>query len=322
MPEPTLGIAFDDIPAQIADAIPLSLTASDGTGLKLIALRGRAVIDDPLAFTELHLTFENPDSRVLEGTFSIVLPQGAAISRFAMKNDAGFQEGEVVEKQRARQAYEDFLHRRQDPALLEQAAGNEFSARVFPIPARGRKELIVSYSQELSKRAPYVLPLKGLPEIGSVDVEVNVAGRAAPVASLNKQAIKPEGDMRVDPALLGDRAGVRNGNLVLARVTPIVGSQPEPLGATMLLVDTSASRALGMAEQARIVQRVCAQIARAAGGKTPVLIAAYDQTIEPVYQGAAEGFGQKEIDRMRNRLALGASNLEGALAWAAQNARP
>ena len=322
VPEKTLGIAFDDIPAQLADAVPMSLTASDGTGLKLVGLRGRAVIDDPLAFTELHLTFENPEDRVLEGTFSIVLPQGAAISRFAMKNEAGFQEGEVVEKQRARQAYEDFLHRRQDPALLEQAAGNEFSARVFPIPARGKKELIVSYSQELTKRAPYVLPLKGLPEIGTVDVEIHAAGRAAPVASLHKQGIKPEGDLRVDATALGDRAAVRNGNLVLARVTPVVGSQPEPLGATMLLVDTSASRALGMVEQARIVQRLCAQIARAAGAKTPVLVAAYDQAIEPIYQGAAGDFGQKEIDRMRNRLALGASNLEAALAWAAQNARP
>src|SRR5262245_59554368 len=161
VPSQTLRVAYDDIPAQEAATVPLSLTASDGTGLKLVALQGRAVIDDPLAFTELRLTFENPEDRVLEGTFSIVLPQGAAISRFAMRNEAGFQEGEVVEKQQARVAYEDSLHRRQDPALLEQAGGNEFTARVFPIQSRSRKELIVSYSQELSKRTPYVLPLKG-----------------------------------------------------------------------------------------------------------------------------------------------------------------
>jgi len=321
VPERTLAVAFDDIPVQAAATVPLSLTSSDGTGLKLVALRGRAVIDDPLAFTELHLTFENPENRVLEGTFSIVLPQGAAISRFAMKNDAGFQEGEVVEKQQARAAYEDFLHRRQDPALLEQAAGNEFSARVFPIPARGRKELIVSYSQELSKRAPYVLPLKGLPEIGSVDIEAHVAGRAAPVLALTKQGIKPEGDFRVDSGVLGDRAGVRNGNLVLARVTPIVSSQPEPLGAALLLVDTSASRALGMAEQGRILQRLCASIARASGPKTQVIVAAFDQTVEPVFEGTAGEFGEPAIDRMRQRLALGASNVEAALAWAGERAR-
>ncbi|HMV35929.1 MAG TPA: hypothetical protein PKD60_08555, partial [Turneriella sp.] len=49
----------------------------------------------------------------------------------------------------ARRAYEDFLHRRQDPALLEQSGGNEFTARVFPIPAKGMKELVLSYSHEL-----------------------------------------------------------------------------------------------------------------------------------------------------------------------------
>ena len=31
------------------------------------------------------------------------------------------------------------LHRRQDPALLEKAAGNQFSAKVFPIPANAEK---------------------------------------------------------------------------------------------------------------------------------------------------------------------------------------
>ena len=54
-----------------------------------------------------------------------------------------------------------------------QAAGNQFSARVFPIPARGRKELILSYSQEIGPTRPYVIPLRGLPELGPI----NVAGQ-------------------------------------------------------------------------------------------------------------------------------------------------
>jgi len=115
---------------------------------------------DPLAFTELTLTFQNPLDRVLEGQFKVTLPQGATVSRFAMKLDERWQEGEVVEKQAARRAYEDFLHRRQDPALLEQSGGNEFTARVFPIPAKGVKELVISYSHELVQQtATYVLPL-------------------------------------------------------------------------------------------------------------------------------------------------------------------
>ena len=45
----------------------------------------------------------------------------------------------MVELQAAREAYEDFLHRRQDPALLEKEAGNQFPARVFPIPPRATR---------------------------------------------------------------------------------------------------------------------------------------------------------------------------------------
>ncbi|MBK8256972.1 MAG: hypothetical protein IPK82_30395 [Polyangiaceae bacterium] len=319
--EKVLPVAFDDIHAPVAAAVPISLTASDGSGLKLSDLKGRMVIDDPLAFTELHLTFENPESRVLEGTFSIVLPQGAAISRFAMKNGDEWKEGEVVEKQQARRAYEDFLHRRQDPALLEQAGGNQFSARVFPIAGRAKKEIIVSYSQELSKGAAYTLSLKGLGEIGSVDVTAWLAGKTSPIASYAKQNTKLETDFRVEMPPAGGTSGIRSGNLVLTRVVPITAPVPEPMSGALILVDTSASRALGMIEQARLLRALCTQLARAAGAKAPVTVAAFDQTVEPIFAGGAADFDDAAIDRMRQRLALGASNLEGALAWAHERAR-
>src|SRR5262249_43640033 len=129
---------------------PFSLTASDGSGLVLKRVEAKAVMEGPLAFTELHLTFHNAENRIREGTFSITLPNKAAVSRFAMQSDNGaWMEAEVVEKLKARRAYEDFLHRRQDPALLEKADGNLFTARVFPIPANGDKHLVISFSQDL-----------------------------------------------------------------------------------------------------------------------------------------------------------------------------
>src|SRR5262245_61000483 len=42
------------------DAPPISLTASDGTGLTLTKLEAKAVVEGPLALTELHLQFKNP----------------------------------------------------------------------------------------------------------------------------------------------------------------------------------------------------------------------------------------------------------------------
>ena len=95
----------------------MSLTATDGSGLAIAELRARAVVEGPLAFTEIRLAFDNGEDRVREGTFKIALPQGATLSRFAMKIGDGWQEGEVVRQgARARRAYEDFLHRKQAPA--------------------------------------------------------------------------------------------------------------------------------------------------------------------------------------------------------------
>ena len=293
---------------------PLKLTASDGTGLALVSMVGRAVVSDPLAFTELRLTFRNPNDRIIEGNFSITLPPGATVSRFAMKLATGWQEGEMVEKRAARVAYEDFLHRKQDPALLEQGPGNEFSARVFPIPANGTKEIIVSYSQEL-KRA-WSLPLRGLPTIGSLDLAVSMAGDPTPRKTLVAKGYEPMEDFGLE----GLRAtpGLRSGNLVLARVHAMPEEAPDPIGASAILVDTSASRALGFEAEVELVGAIAHDIATRAGVDTPLAVVAFDQSTETIFDGKAGGFDHVATEKLEGRSALGASNLEGALAWAKQ----
>src|SRR5690606_4812910 len=100
---------------------PVSLTASDGAGLQLTHYAAKVVVEGPLAFTELSLSFHNSEPRTREGRFHIRLPQGAAISRFAMHGPSGWQEAEVVERKQAQLIYEDFLHQRVDPALMEKS---------------------------------------------------------------------------------------------------------------------------------------------------------------------------------------------------------
>jgi hypothetical protein len=312
-------------------AAPIGLTASDGTGLALVALEANGVLEPPLAFTELHLTFDNPRDRVIEGQFRISLPPGAALSRFAMKSDAGWQEGEVVERQRARVVYEDYLHRRQDPALLEQDAGNQFSARVFPIPARGRKELIVSYSHALTRASdPYVLPLQGLSKVGRLDVRVLLGGRPAKdaaasnlggevsdrrVVELHKQDWTPDRDFEIAQDRAGSRAALRQGNLAVARVAAPVAAEPQEIAGLYVLVDSSASRALGYAAQVRRLGQLIAGLRQGSGGATPVGVAAFDQEVVPVFEGPASGFGEEETQRLRDRRPLGASDLGQALSW-------
>ncbi|MBL8936394.1 MAG: hypothetical protein JNM69_17695 [Archangium sp.] len=294
-------LCLTSLHALAAEDAPVSLTASDGTGLKLVKLQARAVVTDPLAFTELTLTFQNPLDRVLEGQFKVTLPQGATVSRFAMKLDERWQEGEVVEKQAARRAYEDFLHRRQDPALLEQSGGNEFTARVFPIPAKGMKELVLSYSHELVQHtANYVLPLKGLPQIGELDLEVSgVTGEGV----LKQKSVVPTADFVATPKR--NQLGARSGDLVVARVVPVEASAADPVTQLTVLVDSSGSRALGWQQQTALVKDLLAAMPSAT-----VNVVAFDQEVAPLYSGPASGFGDAQLKTLRARRALGASNIE------------
>jgi len=315
-----------------AVAAPVSLTASDGAGLELTSLSAQAVVDDPLAFTELHLVFRNPENRVREGRFRITLPSGATVSRFAMRVGDRWQEGEVVEQQAARVAYEDFLHRRQDPALLEAEAGNEFSARVFPIPANATKELIVSYSQELRATGePYRLPLAGLPRLGHLGVRVMVGKTAAgsgPASSLggqrarydvvevDKRDFQPDRDFEVPHDGVAGRLGLRNDNLVVARVVPFAATAArDEVGALSVLIDTSASRALGLDEQVAAFEALVAELRKT--GDPTLSVSAFDQDVSPLYTGKASAMGHVVRDRILQRRALGASNLQRALDWLA-----
>ena len=245
----------------VAVEAPYSLTAADGTGLKLVGLDARAVVDGPLAFTELHLTFENPQPRVIEGHFKVTMPDGAAISRFAMKIRGSWMEGEVVEKQAARRAYEDALHRRQDPALLEQDGGNNFRARVFPIPANGRKELIISWSHELSASGEaYRLPLRGLPAVekltltamtaadGAGGAQTSLGGTTSryQISKVDKANFSPDQDWVVfGGAVPAGGDARRSGNLSVARFVVPGDAGGETLPEAWVLFDTSASRAIG-----------------------------------------------------------------------------
>jgi hypothetical protein len=308
-------------------AAPVSLTASDGSGLQLVSLEARTVIEDPLAFTELHLVFHNPEPRRREGRFEIALPPSAAISRFAMRVGGAFQEGEVVEKRHAQQTYEEFLHRKQDPALLEKAAGNQFSARVFPIEASADKELIVAYSEELTRRdQPYRLLLRGLPALATLKVQVllgsssesglessatrpGVLGRL----SLEKHGEMPKADLEVRLPSSSPFA-LRSDNLVVARVRPKLDLPDQNIEGLSVLFDTSASRALGFSAQIERFANLLSALVRRQGKDFDLLVLAFDQDTEEIYRGPASGFSLREKGRLLARGALGASDLQQALA--------
>ncbi|MBE7463554.1 MAG: hypothetical protein HS116_08630 [Planctomycetes bacterium] len=147
---------------------PVSLSNPDGQEMDLLRYDLRLAVHGPLALTEMEMVFRNPQDRQMEGRFQYLLPPGATLSRFAKEVDGKLMEGEVVETKRARAVYRQILHTLRDPALLEQDQGNRFSAKVFPIPAKGTVRLLLGYSQCLplkNDKRKLTIPMAGMPVI-------------------------------------------------------------------------------------------------------------------------------------------------------------
>ena len=295
------------------DAVPAELTASDGTGLTLEKLRVRGVVEGPLAFSELQLTFRNPTDRRLEGRFELALPPGAAVSRFAMRISGSWMEAEVVERARAQEVFEAHLHQRVDPAMLEHEAGNRFSARVFPIEPGEAKEILVSYSHELVDPAePYRVKLVGLPRLESLEIAARVGDR---LIRRSEHGIVPVRDFEARvPRSSAD--GLRSGQLVVARVAPAIAGEAAPLADLLVLVDTSSSIGRGLPDRAADVAALARIIAAERGPDFHLAVAAFDQTLDALFDGRAADPAVRYLEPLRLRRALGASNLEAALRWA------
>ena len=82
---------------------------------------------------------------MLEGTFHFPLPDGAIVVGLALEMNGHLMDGELVERDKARKAYEETVDKMLDPALLEWESGQSFKLRVFPIEARNTKRVVLRF---------------------------------------------------------------------------------------------------------------------------------------------------------------------------------
>jgi len=139
----------------VGESIGSLVATIDGRNTPLTVGYHKVTVDirDQIARTVIEESFVNHTDGRLEGVFHFPLPQDASISGFGMWIGDNLVEADVVEKQRAREIYEEILRERRDPGLLEWTGGNIFKARVFPIEAHSEKRIKITYTQ--------VLPLRG-----------------------------------------------------------------------------------------------------------------------------------------------------------------
>ncbi len=131
--------------------------------LEIARYHVNVVLQPPVALVQIDQSFYNPYARQEEGTFVFNLPPGASVSRFAMYvTHEELVEGELIDRKRADQIYMSIVHRRRDPAILEQIGQSLFRMRVFPIFARDTKRILLDYTVPLKSddgRYRFDLPL-------------------------------------------------------------------------------------------------------------------------------------------------------------------
>lgn len=150
--------------------------------VRLDSLQVRAQMAGTVAKTVVEMVFHNPNDRILEGELQFPLLDGQTVSGFALDIDGTLRQAVPVPKARGRQVFDDVTRQRVDPALLQVTQGNNYSLRVYPIPARGSRRVQLEITQPLVRdrgvagALVYRLPLNFAEKVGKLDVEVLVNG--------------------------------------------------------------------------------------------------------------------------------------------------
>jgi Ca-activated chloride channel family protein len=148
--------------------------------LQLISETARVDISGAVAKTHLTQAFQNTTNNRIEGTYVFPLPEGAAVSGFAMMVNGKLVQAEILNGDKAREIYNGIVAKMRDPAILEFVDRNLIRARIFPIEPRAEQKIELEYSESLKADAGsfrYVLPLRlpvgGAAQNASVDVKIS-----------------------------------------------------------------------------------------------------------------------------------------------------
>jgi len=126
------------------------------------------VIEDGYAITSVEQVFSNPHGTDLEAIYSFPVPEKAAVGEFTYWIDGQAVTGEVLEKEQAREIYEEEKQAGRETALTEQDSYRTFDISVYPVRAGQDVRIKLTYIQPVhidSSIGRYVYPL----EDGGVD---------------------------------------------------------------------------------------------------------------------------------------------------------
>jgi hypothetical protein len=143
-----------------------------------------------IAVTTIEMVWYNSNPVVLEGSFEFPLAEGQSVSGFALDIAGRMRKGVIVEKEKGRRVFEAIVRRNVDPGLLEATAGNNYRARIYPLPPKGTRTIRITIEQELTAGKDddlYTLPLKIRDQVASFSLRIEVMKRQ--VSSLESEGV-------------------------------------------------------------------------------------------------------------------------------------
>lgn len=226
------------------------------TKLALEKLSITAVTTGDVAEMTIEHEFRNDADEQLEGTFRFPLPDGAMLTRLSMEIDGKLMDGELVEREKARKAYEEIVDQMLDPALLEWENGHTFKLRVFPIEAKKTKRVVLQVVAPLHRaKDGLYFAYRAPASDGGLTLEkvrLTLDGKPTPMKRGTGEALVKVAD--VAPEALVERTN--EGQYLLAHVQPSFDGAPPAAAnakaqAVILLCDRSRSMLEARALQVR-----------------------------------------------------------------------
>lgn len=283
---------------------PPSLTRDDGRKATLRSVAVRGVIVPPVASTQVELVFDEIPMPNEGATFSIDLPPGAALNRFAVHDESGWHDAEPITPEQAAGPLTSV-----EPAFDDDPHGpRNFSARVLTQPGQ-QPHLLVEYASTLpAPETPYVVRLAGLPRLDALDVTVRIADQTSPhVYRLTHENFTPDRDFSISADKLGkssDFQALYAGKYAVARIQPETTRSPD----VTFLVDTSASQPVPLPKIADFLIALSKELAHAPSPPF-VTVMSFDQDIRPIVVRARAPLSEKQLAPLSALGRLGGTDL-------------
>ena len=118
---------------------------------KIKELDYHAKIVDQVAQVQVSQSFVNTGSRQMEVCFVFPLPYDGAIDRMTFMVDGKEYDAKMLPAKEAREIYEGYVRRNQDPALLEWIGTACSRPASFPVPPGAERKVTLKFSQLLRK---------------------------------------------------------------------------------------------------------------------------------------------------------------------------